>query len=109
KLNHIRVKLNHIRIKLNRSGPSPTVSKASWPRPEQRQAPYYAQQRTAPKPRPAGAERSRAWAVQARSPDKVLHYSETTGGPAVPPAPPADKVLHYLETTGGHAGTAGGC
>ncbi|MDR2495129.1 MAG: hypothetical protein LBD24_07905 [Spirochaetaceae bacterium] len=42
-------------------------------------------------PPPAGggcAKRSRAWAVQARSPD---------------------KVLHYFETTGGHAETAGGC
>ncbi|MDR2493847.1 MAG: hypothetical protein LBD24_01365 [Spirochaetaceae bacterium] len=33
------------------------------------------------------AKRSRAWAVQTSSPDKVLHYSEATGG---------------------HAGTAGG-
>ncbi|MDR2494902.1 MAG: hypothetical protein LBD24_06745 [Spirochaetaceae bacterium] len=31
----------------------------------------------------------------ARSPDKVLHHSEATGGHAVPPAPPADKVLHH--------------
>ncbi|MDR2494363.1 MAG: hypothetical protein LBD24_03970 [Spirochaetaceae bacterium] len=29
-----------------------------------------------------GAERSRAWAVQAPSPDTVLHYFETTGGHA---------------------------
>ncbi|MDR2494058.1 MAG: hypothetical protein LBD24_02430 [Spirochaetaceae bacterium] len=49
------------------------------------------------------AKRSRAWAVQARSPDRVLHHSETTGGHAVPPAPPADRVLHRSETTGGHA------
>ncbi|MDR2495119.1 MAG: hypothetical protein LBD24_07855 [Spirochaetaceae bacterium] len=29
-----------------------------------------------------GAKRSRAWAVQAPSPDKVLHRLETTGGHA---------------------------
>ncbi|MDR2494798.1 MAG: hypothetical protein LBD24_06210 [Spirochaetaceae bacterium] len=37
-----------------------------------------------------------------------MHYFETTGGHAVPPAPPADRVLHYSETTRGPAETAGG-
>ncbi|MDR2495416.1 MAG: hypothetical protein LBD24_09375 [Spirochaetaceae bacterium] len=27
------------------------------------------------------SETGRAWAVPARSPDRVLHHSETTGGP----------------------------
>ncbi|MDR2494627.1 MAG: hypothetical protein LBD24_05320 [Spirochaetaceae bacterium] len=42
----------------------------------------YAQQRTAPKPRPAGAERSRAVAALICPADTVSHHFEATGGPA---------------------------
>ncbi|MDR2495381.1 MAG: hypothetical protein LBD24_09200 [Spirochaetaceae bacterium] len=40
-----------------------------------------------------GAKRSRASTALICSPDTVLHHFETTGGHAVPPAPPAGVAM----------------
>ncbi|MDR2494553.1 MAG: hypothetical protein LBD24_04940 [Spirochaetaceae bacterium] len=78
------------------------------PRPEQRAAPYDAQQRIAPKPPAVARERSRASTVTSKLNGQGVALLGNNKRPCCASGA-AGGVLHHSEATGGHAETAGGC